>query len=122
MSLRRGHLRSRVWAPPTHRDEWQDEAKCRGMMNDMISCEVCVDCPVKEPCGTLFDEIDVMLDDGTQRSLRMVGTWGGIEHGPGPTDTIGKPRTNIGECVAEGCDRKQATAHQCTMHYQRSKR
>ena len=122
MSLRRGHIRSGIWAPPVHRDEWQDEAQCRGMMDDMISADVCVGCPVTEQCGALFDELDVFLDDGTQRSQRMVGTWGGVEHGMGPTDKPGRRKTNVGPCIVDGCDTEQQTAHMCGKHYQRWKK
>jgi hypothetical protein len=119
MSLRKGHLASKQWAPPTHRDDWRDEAKCAGLMDDMIPGTYCSDCPVKTECIALFDQMDAFLNDGTQRSLRMVGTYGGVEHRDVPTDLIGRPRTNDGTCVESGCDRKQATAKMCTKHYQR---
>lgn len=124
MSLRKGHIRSGIWAPPKPVDDWRDEAKCAGMMDDMISCDVCVGCPVKEQCGALFDEMDMYLDDGTQRAQPMIGTYGGIEHPDGKARwlaSVEAQRTNVGECIADGCERDQLTAHMCNMHYLRER-
>ena len=123
MSLRRGHIISKQFAPPKHVDEWQDQAQCRGMMSDQIPVEVCEGCPVTHECLALFAELDTYLhDEGSQYKQRMPGTWGGIDHGPGPTDVLGRPRTNTGRCVVDGCEKKQATMKMCSAHYQRSRR
>ena len=123
MSLRKGKLASKQWAPPKHIDDWRDEALCAGMMNDMIPATICDHCPVMDDCGALFAELDAYLDDGTQRALRMVGTYGGVEH-PLTNQALGheKRRTQVGVCIVEGCGRGQARKHMCSMHYQRARR
>ena len=131
MSLRKGHLRSKQWAPPTLRDDWRDEAKCTGMMDDMISATVCVGCPVTRECGELFDEMDAYLRNGTQREQGMVGTYAGVEH-PLPVDhpnvgnmgggryPKGSAPVNGGICLASpNCDDGAYRRGMCSKHYQR---
>ena len=122
MSLRKGKLASKQWAPPKYIDEWQDDAKCAGMHNDMIPAHVCVGCPVVVQCKNLFVELDSFLLNGTQREQGMVGTYGGVEH-PLTSQALGheKLRTQIGECIVDECERGQARKHMCSMHYQRER-
>lgn len=117
MSLRKGHLRSRVWAPPKHIDEWQDRAKCAGMMNHNVDPSVCDGCPVTVECLDLFYQLDEIMDGMSQRGEKMDGTWGGRDF------TAEKyKQTNIGECIVDKCDGAQATSNMCNMHYQRWKK
>lgn len=119
MSLRKGHIRSKQWAPPTLRDDWRDDAKCAGMMDDMIPADVCDGCPVTAECGALFDELHAFLQDGTQREQKMIGTYGGIEH---PDERKPRELINYGECSEPGCMREQRVNQVCNMHYQREYR
>ena len=124
MSLRRGHLRSGMWAPPALRDDWRDEAKCAGMEDMHVDPGVCVDCPVKEQCGTLYDSLDVTLE------YPLPGTWRGIAHGEradhpavgnrgGGRYPKGVQPVNGGTCPDPECQRDAYRQGMCSMHYQR---
>ena len=132
MSLRRGHLRSAQWAPPTLRDDWRDHAKCAGMMNDLIPATVCDGCPVIVDCRLLYAELNE-LTMALPSPRRMPGTYGGVEHGaPKDHPLMGNPGggrypkgvqpVNGGACADVGCDRDAYRRGLCSMHYQRMMR
>lgn len=127
MSLRKGHLRSKVWAPPALVDDWRDEAKCTGMMTTEIPVETCTDCPVKEPCGLLYDELDLIMNSGRKQDRRpMPGVWGGIDHTAEIKAKAEASRfrktSNFGPCTVVPCDRQSESQELCGMHYQRWQR
>lgn len=117
MSLRKGHIRSKQWAPPKHIDEWQDDAACAGMMNHNVDKSVCTDCKVQVECLDLFYQMQAIMDGMSSRGEKMDGTWGGRDF----TAEMNK-QTNIGDCVIDDCDGEQVTSHMCGMHYQRWKK
>lgn len=126
MSLRKGHIRSRIWAPPTLRDDWRDDAACTGMMTTEVPVETCAACPAREQCGLLYDEVnDVMQSGRKQDRAPMPGTWGGVDHTEAQRIKAEagrfKKTRNFGPCKVDGCETQARAMLMCNKHYLRTR-
>jgi len=105
-------------------DDWKDNAACAGMQTTEIPTDLCAECDVKLECGMLWRKLNDELLESTRGSQRLAGVWGGERKAAEPREgsNAGRPKTNVGACVTDGCVRGAVTLKMCSLHYQRDKK
>ena len=120
-NVRIGGYRVTLASPKVSPDEWLDEAACSGQCTTEIDpVAYCATCPVVAKCEALWRGLDEAIKaEYPWGHLGVPGIWAGERKKAEPKQgsNSGRPRTNIGPCNVDGCERVATTMHMCNAHY-----